>query len=56
MDVDPAAGVGLVFADLVADFGMKNLRPAAGHAAEAGVDQVFQHLADALLGEVRRTS
>ncbi len=44
VDFEPAAGVGLVLADLVADFGMENLRPAAGQAAEAGFDHVLEHL------------
>ena len=44
-------GVGLVLADLVADFGMKDLRPAAGQAAQAGVDHLLEHLADGLLGQ-----
>ena len=35
--------VGLVLADLVADLGVEDLGPAAGHAAQAGVDHVFQH-------------
>ena len=42
VDVDPAAGVGLVLADLVAHLGMENLGPAAGQAAQAGLDQFFQ--------------
>ena len=37
VDVEPVMGVGFVFADLVADFGMKDFRSAAGQAAEAGV-------------------
>ena len=41
VDVEPAAGVGLVLADLVADLGMEDLGPAAGQAAQAGVDHVF---------------
>ena len=56
MDFEPAARVGLVLADLVADFGMKNLRPAAGQAAEAGVDHVFEHLADRSSSPAGRTS
>ena len=51
MDFEPAAGVGFVFADLVADFGVEDFRAAAGQAAEAGVDHVFEDLADRLLGE-----
>ena len=35
VDAEPGLGVGLVLADLVADFGMKDLRPAAGQAAQA---------------------
>ena len=48
---EPAARVGFVFADLVADFGVEDFGAAAGKAAEAGVDHFFQHFADALLGE-----
>ena len=44
MDVDPVAGVGLVLADPVAHFGMKDFGPAAGHAAQAGLDQLLQDL------------
>ena len=47
MDVEPAAGVGLVLADLVAHVGMKDLGPAAGQAAQAGIDQFFEDRADA---------
>ena len=46
MDFEPAAGVGFVFADLVADFGMEDFGAAAGQAAEAGVDHVFEDVAD----------
>ena len=42
VDVEPAAGVGLVLADLVADLGMKDLGPAAGQAAQAGVDHALR--------------
>ena len=56
VDFEPAAGVGLVLADLVADFGMEDLGPAAGQAAEAGFDHVFEHLADALARPAGRTS
>ena len=51
MDFEPAAGVGFVFADLVADFGMEDFRAAAGEAAEAGVDHVFEDFADGLFRE-----
>ena len=56
VDVEPAAGVGLVLADLVADLGMEDLGPAAGQAAQAGVDQVLQNRADALAASGARTS
>ena len=46
VDFEPAAGVGFVFADLVADFGVEDFRAAAGEAAEAGVDHVLQNFAD----------
>ena len=49
MDVEPAAGVGLVLADLVADLGMEDLRPAAGQAAEPGLDHVLEHARERLL-------
>ena len=51
VDFEPAAGVGFVFADLVADFGMEDFRPAAGQAAEAGLDHVFEDVADVFVGE-----
>ena len=45
MNVEPVVGVGLVLANLVADFRMKNLRPAAGQAAQPGVFSSVQHFA-----------
>ncbi len=51
VDFEPAAGVGLVFADLVADLGMEDFGAAAGQAAEAGFDHVFEHLADGFFGQ-----
>ena len=38
---------------LIANFGMKDFSAAAGQAAEAGVDQFAEDVADAALGEVR---
>ena len=46
VDVEPAFGRGLGAADLVADFGMEDLGPAAGQAAEAGVNELGQDLLD----------
>src|SRR5256885_1184854 len=43
MDFEPAAGVGLVFADLIADFGMEDFRAAARQAAETSVDHVLKN-------------
>ena len=43
MDVEPAFGRGLGPADLLADFGMEDLGAAAGQAAQAGLDQLFEH-------------
>jgi len=52
MDFQPTGGVGLVLANLIADLGMKDFRPAAGQAAEAGVAQFRQHFADGAAGQV----
>src|SRR5690606_21802680 len=38
VDVDPATGVGLVLADLVAHFGMEDFGTAAGKAPQPGCD------------------
>ena len=46
MDVEPRAGVGLAGADFAADLGIEDFGPAAGHAAQAGRDQVFQDRPD----------
>ena len=51
MNVQPVLRVGLVLADPVADFGMKNLGPAAGHAPKAGADHLLEHPARRLFGE-----
>ena len=45
VDANPGVGVGLVLADLVADLGMEDLRPAAGQAAEAGVLELGEDVA-----------
>ena len=56
VDVEPGLGRRLGPADLLADFGMEDLGPAAGQAAEAGVDQLLEHLARSTAGRSwRRT-
>ena len=45
VDAQPFAGVGLVLADLVAHFGMENLRAAARQTAETGVLELGQQVA-----------
>ncbi len=52
VDVEPVLGVGLVFANVVAHLGMEDLGAAARHAAQAGIDQVLQDLAQRLFGQV----
>ena len=49
---EPIFAVGLVFADLIADFGMKDLGPAAGQAPQPRVDHLFEHPADRFFREV----
>ena len=51
MDFEPAARVGFVLADLIADFGMEDFSPAAWQATEAGVEHVVQHFANRLIGQ-----
>ena len=45
VDAEPLGGVGLVFADFIADFGMENLRAAAGQTAEAGFLELGEQIA-----------
>ena len=45
VDAEPLGGVGLVLADLIADFGMKNLRAAAGQTAQARVLELGEKVA-----------
>ena len=45
VDAQPGVGVGLVLADLVADLGMEDLRPAAGQAAQARLLELGQQVA-----------
>ena len=52
VDVKPQLGVGFVLADFLADFGIENLRPAAGHAAQARFDHLLQNPADRLFRHV----
>ncbi len=42
MDLQPGVRVGFVLAKLIADFRMKNLGTAAGHASQSGFHHVFQ--------------
>ncbi len=51
MHVEPDVGVGFVFAELLADFGIEDFRTAAGEAAETGVDHRFEDAADRLFGD-----
>ena len=44
VDAEPRIGVGLVLANLVADIGVKDLRPAAGQAAEARVLELGEQI------------
>ena len=53
MDLDPAAGVGLVLADLIADFGMKDLGAAAWQAPQACIAQLGEHFANRAASEMR---
>ena len=56
VDAQPGVGVGLVLADLVADLGMKDLGPAAGQAAQAGVLELGQQFARRPARSAGRTS
>ena len=56
VDVEPALGRGLGAADLLADFGMEDLGAAAGQAAEAGVDQLLEHLLRPICARSCRTT
>ena len=50
MDGQPGPGVGLARADLRADLGVEDFGPAAGHAAQARGDQLFENRADRAFG------
>src|SRR4051794_4801407 len=53
MNLNPAVGVGLVLAELVPDFGMKDFRSAAGKTAEAGVLELGEDVGRRSAGEPR---
>ena len=50
---NPGVGVGLVLADLVAHFRMKDLRPAARQAAQAGILELGENVARRPAGQAR---
>ena len=52
VDVEPDLGRRLGAADLLADLGVEDLGAAAGQAAQAGVDQLLQDLADREPGDL----
>ena len=53
VNVEPLLGRGLGPADLLADLGMEDLGPAAGQAAQPGVDQLPEDLLGREAGDLR---
>lgn len=51
VDFEPLAGVGLVFANAGANFGVEDLGTTAGHASHASFAHLFENRADRLFGE-----